>query len=72
MELSQKTKLSVYQIYIPTLTYDHELWVGTERMRLQIQEAEMSFLGLYISSGLGKKLRIPYRELEGIAGERDV
>ncbi|KAI3351447.1 hypothetical protein L3Q82_020304 [Scortum barcoo] len=31
-ELSQKAKLSIYwSIYIPTLTYDHELWVMTER-----------------------------------------
>ncbi|KAK3511322.1 hypothetical protein QTP70_000380 [Hemibagrus guttatus] len=47
-ELSQKTKLSIYQsIYVPTLTYGHELWVkrkGTERVSSQIQAAEMSFL----------------------------
>ncbi|KAK3510136.1 hypothetical protein QTP70_026851 [Hemibagrus guttatus] len=31
-ELSQKAKLSIYQsIYVPTLTYGHELWVMTER-----------------------------------------
>ncbi|KAK3561586.1 hypothetical protein QTP86_010664 [Hemibagrus guttatus] len=31
-ELSRKAKLSIYQsIYIPTLTYGHELWVMTER-----------------------------------------
>ena len=41
--LSQKAKLSIYQsIYIPTLTYGHELWVLTKRMRLRIQGAEMS------------------------------
>ncbi len=44
-ELSRKAKLSVYLlIYIPTLTYGHELWVMTERTRMQIQVAEMSFL----------------------------
>ena len=35
-ELSQKAKLSIYRsIYIPTLTltYGHELWLVTERMR---------------------------------------
>ena len=33
-ELSQKVKLSIYwSIYIPILTYGHELWVGTERTR---------------------------------------
>lgn len=31
-ELSQKTKLSIYQlIYIPIFTYGHKLWVVTER-----------------------------------------
>ncbi|KAK0137077.1 hypothetical protein N1851_026739 [Merluccius polli] len=36
-ELSRKSKLSIYQsIYVPTLTYCHELWVVTERMRSPI------------------------------------
>jgi len=44
-ELSRKAKLSIYQsIYVPTLTYGHELWVVTERTRSRIQAAEMSFL----------------------------
>ncbi|KAL6484891.1 hypothetical protein MHYP_G00069360 [Metynnis hypsauchen] len=44
-ELSHKAKLSVYwSVYIPTLTYGHDLWVMTERMRSQIQVAEMGFL----------------------------
>ncbi|KAK3517849.1 hypothetical protein QTP70_020994 [Hemibagrus guttatus] len=44
-ELSRKAKLSIYQsIYVPTLTYGHELWVMTERARSWIQAAEMSFL----------------------------
>ena len=44
-ELSRKAKLSIYwSIYVPTLTYGHELWVVTERMRSRIQAAEMSFL----------------------------
>ncbi|KAK3527697.1 hypothetical protein QTP86_034170 [Hemibagrus guttatus] len=44
-ELNRKGKLSIYQsIYVPTLTYGHELWVMTERIRSQIQAAEMSFL----------------------------
>ncbi|KAK3565967.1 hypothetical protein QTP86_023363 [Hemibagrus guttatus] len=31
-ELSRKAKLSIYQsLYVPTLTYGHELWVMTER-----------------------------------------
>ena len=44
-ELSRKAKLSIYQsIYVPTLTYGHELWVMTERIRSRIQAAEMSLL----------------------------
>ncbi|KAI3369434.1 hypothetical protein L3Q82_007661 [Scortum barcoo] len=44
-ELSRKAKLSIYRsIYVPTLTYGHELWVMTERTRSWIQAAEMSFL----------------------------
>ncbi|KAK3560073.1 hypothetical protein QTP86_033796, partial [Hemibagrus guttatus] len=32
-ELSRKAKLSIYQsIYVPTLTYGHELWVMTKRL----------------------------------------
>ncbi|KAK3538434.1 hypothetical protein QTP86_002334, partial [Hemibagrus guttatus] len=43
-ELSRKAKLSIYQsIYVPTLTYGHELWVMTKRVRSRIQVAEMSF-----------------------------
>ena len=44
-ELSRKAKLSIYQsVYVPTLTYGHELWVMTGRIRSRIQVAEMSFL----------------------------
>ncbi|XP_073778470.1 uncharacterized protein [Danio rerio] len=42
---SRNAKLSIYQsIYVPTLTYGHELWVMTERIRFRIQAGEMSFL----------------------------
>ncbi|KAI3362823.1 hypothetical protein L3Q82_001869 [Scortum barcoo] len=42
---SKVAKLSIYRsIYVPTLTYGHELWVMTERTRSRIQAAEMSFL----------------------------
>ncbi len=41
---------------VPTLTYGHKLWVVTERMRLWIQAAKMSFLckvaGLSLSDGV--------------------
>ena len=44
-ELSQKAKLSVYRaIFVPTLTYGHEVWVMTESIRSRVQSDEMSFL----------------------------
>ncbi|KAK3521504.1 hypothetical protein QTP70_007969 [Hemibagrus guttatus] len=52
-ELSRKAKLSIYQsIYVPTLTYGHELWVMTERVRSRIQAAEMSFLHRVVGPSL--------------------
>ncbi|KAI3352513.1 hypothetical protein L3Q82_005198 [Scortum barcoo] len=44
-ELSRKAKLSIYRsIYVPTLTYGHELWViMTERTRSRIQAARNEF-----------------------------
>ncbi|KAK3525692.1 hypothetical protein QTP70_005846 [Hemibagrus guttatus] len=57
-ELSRKAKLSIYQsIYIPTLTYGHELWVMTERVRSQIQAAEMSFLRRVAGRSLRDRVR---------------
>jgi len=56
-ELSQKAKLSIYwSIYVPTLTYGHELWVVTERTRSRIQAAEMGFLSRV--SGLSLRDRV--------------
>jgi len=44
-ELSNKAKLSVFKsIFVPTLTYGHELWVVNERTRSRIQATEMRFL----------------------------
>ncbi|KAK3542618.1 hypothetical protein QTP86_031319, partial [Hemibagrus guttatus] len=65
-ELSRKAKLSIYQsIYIPTLTYDHELWVMTERVRSRIQAAEMSFLCRVAGRSLRDRVRssVPREEL---------
>ncbi|KAK3530739.1 hypothetical protein QTP70_000755 [Hemibagrus guttatus] len=57
-ELSQKAKLSIYQsIYIPTLTYGHELWVMTERVGSRIQAAEMSFLRRVAGRSLKDRVR---------------
>ncbi|KAK3551056.1 hypothetical protein QTP70_011498 [Hemibagrus guttatus] len=57
-ELSRKAKLSIYQsIYVPTLTYGHELWVMTERVRSRIQVAEMSFLRRVAGRSLRDRVR---------------
>ena len=44
-EFSKKSKLSVIEtVFVPILTYGHESWVMTERVRSQVQASEMSFL----------------------------
>ena len=44
-ELNQKAKLSIYwSIFFSTLTFNHEIWVVTERTILRIQLTEMFFL----------------------------
>ncbi len=57
-ELSRKAKLSIYRsIYVPTLTYGHELWVMTERTRSRIQAAEMSFFRRVAGRSLRDRVR---------------
>ncbi|KAK7940110.1 hypothetical protein WMY93_003436 [Mugilogobius chulae] len=57
-ELSRKAKLSIYwSIYVPTLTYGHELWVMTERTRSRIQAVEMSFLRRVAGRSLRDRVR---------------
>ncbi|KAK3557745.1 hypothetical protein QTP86_000302 [Hemibagrus guttatus] len=57
-ELSRKAKLSIYQsIYAPTLTYGHELWIMTKRVRSRIQAAEMSFLRRVAGCSLRDRVR---------------
>ncbi|TWW73461.1 hypothetical protein D4764_15G0008550 [Takifugu flavidus] len=57
-ELSQKAKLSIYRsIFVPTLTYGHELWVMTERTRSWVQAAEMSFLRRVAGLSLRDRVR---------------
>ncbi|KAK3529274.1 hypothetical protein QTP70_024827, partial [Hemibagrus guttatus] len=66
-ELSWKAKLSIYQsIYVPTLTYGHELWVMTERIRSRIQAAKMSFLCRVAGCSLRDRVRssVTREELE--------
>ena len=44
-ELSKKAKLSIFKaVFVPILTYGHESWVMTERMRSQVQASEKRFL----------------------------
>ena len=44
-ELSKKAKLSIFKaVFVPILTYGHESWVMTERMRSRVQGFEMRFL----------------------------
>ena len=44
-ELLKKAKLSIFlAVFVPILTYGHESWVMTERMRSRVQASEMSFL----------------------------
>ena len=44
-ELSKKAKLSIFKaVFVPILTYGHESWVMTERVRSQVQASEMRFL----------------------------
>ncbi|KAK3506456.1 hypothetical protein QTP70_000619 [Hemibagrus guttatus] len=52
-ELSRKAK----SIYVPTLSYGHELWVMTESVRSRIQAAEMSFLSRVAGRSLRDRLR---------------
>lgn len=67
-ELSHKVKLSIYRsVYVPSLTYVHELWVVTHRAICGQKVAEMKFLwraaGLSLrgrarSSEIRRKLRV--------------
>ena len=44
-ELSKKAKLSIFKaVFLTSLTYGHESWVMTERVRSQVQASEMRFL----------------------------
>ena len=44
-ELSKNAKLSIFKaVFVPILTYGHESWVMTERMRSQVHASEMRFL----------------------------
>ena len=51
-------KLLIYRsIYVPTLTYGHELWVVTERTSSRIQASEINFLRRAAGLSLRDKVR---------------
>ncbi|TWW77428.1 hypothetical protein D4764_12G0008180 [Takifugu flavidus] len=57
-ELSRKAKLSIYRpIFVPTLTYGHELWVMTERTSSRVQAAKISFLRRVAGLSLRDRVR---------------
>ena len=44
-KLSKKAKLSIFKtVFVPILTYGHESWEVTKRVRSQVQGSEMRFL----------------------------
>ena len=54
-ELSQNAKLLIYwSIFVPTITYGHEFWVVTKRMRSRVQAAEMTSLRRVAGLSLGR------------------
>ena len=56
-ELSKKAKLSIFKTVVaPNLTYCHESWVITERVRSQVQASEMRFLQRILGVTLFKKV----------------
>ena len=43
--ISIKAKLSVFRsVFVPILTYGHECWVMTKRVRSRVQAVKMGFL----------------------------
>ena len=57
-ELSKKAKLSIFKaVFVPILTYGHESWVMTERMRSIVQASEMRFLRRIEAVTLFNKVR---------------
>ena len=57
-ELCTKTKLSVFRsVFVPILTYGHECWVMTERVKFRVQAAEMGFSQKFRGSFLLDKVK---------------
>ena len=63
-ELSKKAKLSIFRaVFVPILTYGHESWVMTKRVRSQVQASKMRFLGKIEGVTLFNKVRIAQKSL---------
>ena len=57
-KLSKKAKLSIFKaVFVPIITYGHESWVMTERMRSQVQASKMIFLRRFVGVTLFNKVR---------------
>ena len=58
-ELSKKAKVSIFKaVLVPILTYGHESWAMTERMRSQVQASEIRCLRKIEGVTLFNKVRI--------------
>ena len=58
-ELLKKAKLSIFRaVFVPILTYGHESWVMTKRVRSQVQASKMRFLGKIEGVTLFNKVRV--------------
>ena len=61
-ELSKKAKLSIFKtFFVPILTYGHESWVTTKRVRSHLQTSEMRFLRRIEGVTLFYKVRVALR-----------
>ncbi|TWW80691.1 hypothetical protein D4764_01G0005060 [Takifugu flavidus] len=62
-----------WSIFVPTLTYGHELWVMTERTRSRETPGKTQDTWKdYVTRLAWERLGIPLDELEEVAGEREV
>ena len=49
-ELPKKVKLPIFKtVFVPILTYGHESWVITKRVRSQVQESALHYLTRYVA-----------------------
>uniref|UniRef100_A0A8C5E5T7 THAP-type domain-containing protein n=1 Tax=Gouania willdenowi TaxID=441366 RepID=A0A8C5E5T7_GOUWI len=71
-KLCRKAKFLIYRlIYVPTVTYGHELWAMTKRTSTSDPKEDPGH-GDHVSRVAWERLGIPLKELEEVAGEREV